>query len=104
MSVILQGFHGVLGHIDDILTLGSDLTEPNDHLSGVMKQIHGVGLTINPEKYGSEFAKSELKFLEHLIGHDEIMALYDKTVTISEMKPLKNISELRRFLVREVFT
>ena len=96
MSAMLQGLQGVVCMMDDVLIFGKNHKEHDDHLEAVLKQLVAAGVTLNPEK--CEFSKSELKFLGHIINHHGVTADPAKTKAILEMKPPKNVSELRRFV------
>ena len=96
MSKILLGLHGVLCLIDDVMVFGSDTKEHNERLTAALKRIETTGVTLNPIK--CQFGKTQLKFLGHLIDHEEIQADPDKTSAITEMEPPTNISELQRLM------
>ena len=81
--------------MEDVLIFGKNHKEHDDHLEAVLKRLIAAGVTLNPEK--CEFSKSELKFLGHIINHQEVTADPAKKKAILEMKPPKNVSELRRF-------
>ena len=74
------------------MVFGSDTKEHNERLTAALKRIETTGVTLNPIK--CQFGKTQLKFLGHLIDHEEIQADPDKTSAITEMEPPTNISEL----------
>ena len=95
MSAMLQGLKGAVCMMEDVLIFDKNHKEHDDHLEAVLKQLIAAGVTPNPEK--CEFSKSELKFLGHIINHQGVTADPAKKKAILEMKPPKNVSELRNF-------
>ena len=96
MSRILEGLNGVLCQMDNILVFGQNAAEHDARLTTVLKRITEVGVTLNPEK--CEFAKSEVKFLGHVIDEEGIRADPDKRSAIINLSAPTNVTELRRFL------
>ena len=98
MSRILAGLEWTLCLMDDVLIWGKDEKEHHERLIHVaaLERIEKAGATLNPEK--CEFAKTEIKFLGHLITQNGIQADPEKTTVIAKLKPPENITELRRFL------
>ena len=96
MSRILEGLNGVLCQMDDIVVFGQNVAEHNIQLTAVLKRIKEAGVTLNADK--CEFAKSEVKFLDHVIDKEGIGADPDKTSAIVKLNATTNVTELRRFL------
>ena len=96
MNQILEGLEGVLCLIDGVLIFGSDKAQHDASLTAVLKRIEAAGVTLNPEK--CEFAKSQVKFLGHVIDQEGIRADPDKTSAILQMAAPSNVTELRQFL------
>ena len=82
--------------IDDILVYAKTQEEHDIRLDAVLKWIKKSGVTLNPEK--CEFSKSSLTILGHLVDKHGVHPDPQKTDAISNMKPPKNVTELRRFL------
>ena len=70
--------------------------EHDIRLEAVLKRIQKSGVTLNPEKCG--FSKSSLTFLGHVVDKHGVHPDPQKTDAISNMKPPKNVTELRRFI------
>ena len=67
--------------------------EHDIRLEALLKQIQKSGVTLNPEK--CEFSKSTIG---HVVDKHGVHPDPQKTDAISNMKPPKNLTELRRFL------
>ena len=65
-------------------------------LEPVLKRIQKSGVTLNPEK--CEFSKSSLTLQGHVVNKHVVHPEPQKTDAISNMKPPKDVTELRRFL------
>ena len=96
MAEILNGLSGVVCQMDDVLIFGNTQAEHNSRLTEVLKRLQKAGVTLNPEK--CEFPRSSVKFLGHLIDEAGIKADPEKTQAIRELKPPRNVSELRRIM------
>ena len=96
MNQILEGLEGVLCQMDDVLIFGCDKPQHDERLIAAMKRIEAAGVTLNSEK--CEFAKSQVKFLGHVIDREGIRADPEKVSAILQMEAPHNVSELRRFL------
>ena len=96
MTKILCGLDGVLCLMDDVLVFGNSREEHNTRLVAALERIEAAGVTLNTDK--CEFAKDHLKFLGHIISKDGVRADPTKTTAVLQMKPPKNIAELRRFM------
>ena len=96
MSKVLAGLEGALCLIDDILVYTKTQEEHDIRLQAVLKPIQKSGVALNPEK--CEFNKSSLTFLGHVVDKHGVHPDPQKTEAISNMKPPKNVTELRRFL------
>ena len=95
MSVILSGLDSILCLMDDVLVYGKDTKEHNKRLTEALRRIQAAGVTLNPSK--CEFGKTQQKFLGHLVDRDAVRADTKKTSAITDMEPLTNITEMRRF-------
>ena len=72
MNVTLSGLPGVLCLMDNVLDFGKTQAEHDAHLEAVLKWIKSAGVILNHSK--SEFLKSELKFLGHIINTQGVKA------------------------------
>lgn len=96
MSETLEGFEGVVCHMDDVLVYGKNQDEHDCRLDAVLNKLKKTGITLNADK--CEFSRSQLKFVGHIIDSKGIRADPDKVRAIAEMKAPTNVSEVRRFL------
>ena len=96
MSQILSGLEGVVCLMDDVPVFGSTQNQHEQRLKEVLHRIKEAGVTLNPSK--CKFAKSELKFLGHLIDKDGIWTDPEKTTAITEFATPTTVSQLRRFM------
>lgn len=86
----------VFAYVDDILIASRSLTEHEKHISAVLQRLRDYGLTINLAK--CEFAKTELKFLGHLITPNGIKPLPAKVQAILEIPKPAQAKNLKGFI------
>ena len=96
MNCILEGFAGVLGHMDDVLIHGKTEEEHDAHLQAVLEKLSAVGITLNLKK--CEFNKTRIKFLGHIIDQEGIHPDPQKIEAIQKMEAPTDVSSLRRFM------
>ena len=96
MSQILAGQDGALCHMDDVLIFGHTQQEHDSHLKAALTKIQAAGLTLNADK--SEFNKTEIHFLGHVINQKGISPDPQKTEAILSMDKPCSQTELRRFM------
>ena len=96
MDKTLVGIEGVLCHMDDVIVFGANKDEHDTRLECVLQRLQSAGVTLNADK--CRFAKTELRFLGHLITQQGIMPDPEKTVAIAKMPAPTNVSELKRFM------
>lgn len=72
MNSILTGLEGLecLVHLDDIVVLGTNLSEHNQRLSKVLQRLKKNNLELQPDK--CEFLRKEVVYLGHVISEKEI--------------------------------
>lgn len=96
MTQILEGHEGVVCQTDDVLVYGRDKSEHDKRLHAVLQKLRNKGVTLNDEK--CEFAKTEIKFVGHVINGDGIKPDPDRVNAIRDMNAPTDISGVRRFL------
>ena len=96
MKENLSDCEGTVVDIDDILVHGTDKKEHDERLRKVLRRLHDMNVTLNPEK--CKFARNQVQFLGHIIDGDGIHADPEKVTATTDMAVPSNISELRRFL------
>ena len=93
MDKILVGLEGVLCHMDDIIVFSAYKEEHDTRLERVLQRLQSAGVTLNADK--CRFAKTELRFLGHLITQQGIQPDPEKTAAIAKMPAPTNVTELK---------
>ena len=95
MNYILRKYleNFVLVYLDDIIIYSKIWKGHLNHLRLVFKALKGAGLIVKVKKY--EFAKKELKFLEHIISREGIRMDPEKIEKMVNIGLPKNLKELR---------
>src|SRR6266540_6182485 len=95
MNHILRKYLGdfALVYLDDIIIYSKTWEGHLNHLRLVFKALRGAGLMVKVKK--CEFAKKELKFLEHIISREEIRMDSEKIEKMVDIGSPKNLKELR---------
>lgn len=83
-------------YIDDIVIFGDNKLKVLDILDEILLRCCREGFAVKLGK--SEFLKSEIAFLGHIIGAQGITSDPKKVKSVQEALPLKNKDELRAFL------
>ncbi len=86
----------VMVYLDDVVIYSKNMAEHVRHLNWVLSQLKWVGLKIKVEK--CEFAKSEIKLLEHRISAEGTIPDPGKVIAIEALERPTTISKLRGFL------
>jgi len=86
----------VVVYIDDILVFSKTHEEHAKHLCQVMQILQNQDFRVKLSK--CEFAKSEVKFLGHVVGADGIKVDTSKTAVVSNWPVPNSLSPLRSFL------
>jgi len=81
--------------MDDILVHGSIQEQHDLRLRKVLERIKTAGVTLNKQK--SEFGKTTVRFLGHIIDQEGSRADPEKIASIETFPEPKNRKELRRF-------
>jgi hypothetical protein len=86
----------VIAYIDDILIMGSTFKEHLDLVTKVLQTLVDYNIKIKPSK--SEFFKSEVEYLGHIVSKSGIKKTVDYVKKISEYPRPVTVGELREFL------
>ena len=86
----------VVVYIDDILVFSKTHEEHAKHLRQVLQILQNQDFRVKLSK--CEFAKSEVKFLGHVVGADGIKVDTSKTAVVSNWPVPNSLSPLRSFL------
>ena len=97
MSRILDSIPGVVCNTDDILVYGENQETHDQRVLRVLERLKEGGVTLNKQK--SEFSKSSVEFLRHIVSAQKIQADSVKISAIVNMSPPTDIMSLRRFWV-----
>ena len=95
MEKILIDLEGVFWFMDDILIYGRNPTEHWLRLRKVLERIEKSGVTLRKEK--CEFAKTEVKFLGHIVGGHGVKPDPSKVQAIVDIKSPVSKTKARRF-------
>ncbi|CAC5408775.1 unnamed protein product [Mytilus coruscus] len=95
MSETVEGYPGVLCHMDDVLVFGVSQEEHDERLERILEAIGKAGLTLNEK---CEFSKPSVKFLGQIVDASGCKVNPDKVKAIAEMAKPTDISGVRRFL------
>ena len=96
MSRLLEGLEGVVCQVDDVLVHAPDQKSHDARLNAVLTRMKEKGVTLNREK--CSFSQTQLKFLGHMVDEHGVSPDPDKTAAVREMRPPRNITEVRRLL------
>ena len=83
-------------YMDDVLIASYTETEHLDHITQVFKRFCKFKMKLKLAK--CEFGHSKIQFLHHIINHEGIRTLPEKTDEILKIKALRNMDEVRAFL------
>ena len=96
MDKELTGLQGMLCHMDNILVLGRNKEEHDEHLVKVLQRLKDSGITLNPDK--CLLSTSRLQYLGQVIDSDGIRKDPAKVKAITELPEPKDVPDVRRFL------
>jgi hypothetical protein len=80
-------------YIDDLSVFSDEFTVHMKHLRDFLSVVRKSGLTINLGK--CHFARSQVKFLEHIVGCGKYYPDPDRLKAVVEMKPPTTKKQLR---------
>jgi hypothetical protein len=86
----------VYNFMDDLVVYSSSLEEHLEHLREVFRRLKKAGFTLNRDKVA--LARSEIKFLGHVLSADGVKILPERVEAISQFPTPKNLKAVRRFL------
>ncbi|CAC5419062.1 unnamed protein product [Mytilus coruscus] len=95
MPETVEGYPGVLCHMDDVLVFGASQEERDERLERILEAIGKAGLILNEK---CEFSKPSVKFLGQIVDASGCRVDPDKVKAIAEMAKSTDISGVRRFL------
>ena len=96
---VVQAFEkleGVETFVDDVLVWGSTREEHDRRLEDVLKKARSINLRLNKSK--CQFAVREVKYLSHIIGHNQVKPDDEKVRAINEMPRPHDKKAVQRFL------
>ena len=97
MQDTLSGLEDFMrNYMDDVLIASYTENEHLDHFSQVFKHFHKFRMKLKLTK--CKFGRSEIQFLGHIINHEGIRTLPEKTKEISKIKAPRNTDEVHAFL------
>lgn len=83
-------------YIDDVLIFSNTPEEHLKHITTIVNALNNANMKISAEK--SQFFKSEIEFLGHIIKHNKISVDPVKIATIRDYTEPKTLKQLRSFL------
>ncbi|VDI74829.1 Hypothetical predicted protein [Mytilus galloprovincialis] len=92
MSETVEGYPGVLCHMDDVLVFGASQEEHDERLEKILEAIGKADLTLNEK---CEFSKPSVKFLGQIVDASGCRVDPDKVYAIAEMTKPTDISGVR---------
>ena len=97
MQHTLSGLeHFARNYMDDILIASYTEKEHLDHIRQVFEQLRSHKMKLKLAK--CEFLRGKIHFLGHMINHEGIQTLPQKTKEISKIKSPANIDEVQALL------
>ena len=97
MDRVLEGMHEFSSaYVDDILIYSPDWASHLGHIESVMQRLKEAGLTAKVAK--CEWAKTQLVYLGHRIGHGRIAVPEDRATAIAEFIKPTTKKGVRAFL------
>lgn len=96
INEVLHGFDFAFPYIDDIIIASEDIETHRTHVRAIFQRLKQYNLTINLNK--CVFAKSEVKFLGHIVNTNGIRPQPQKVEAITSFEKPKIAKDLKRFL------
>ena len=97
MNIVLSGlsFEICLSYLDDVIVFSRDMQQHRQHLQLIFDRLRSAGLMLHPDK--CDFAKTETKFLGHVISGNFIKADPQKTIKVINYPRPTSVKETRSF-------
>ena len=98
MECVLAGltFEQCLIYIDDIIVFSATFPQHLERLRTVFEHLARAGLKLKPKK--CHFARSEIRYLGHIVSRDGVKADPEKLRAITSYPTPRDVKELRQFL------
>lgn len=96
MDEILRGIKKSRNFIDDIILGGKGVEGCKEKLEEVLERLNQYNVKLNLEK--SEFFKSEVEYLGHLLTDEGLKPCENKVKAIKEAPAPKNLTQLKSYL------
>ncbi|UYV70964.1 K02A2.6-like, partial [Cordylochernes scorpioides] len=89
-------WNGVCNHQDDILIYSSTFKDHIELMKKIFDKLKENNIKLKLKK--CSFAKQEIRYLGHIIGHNKIKPDPEKTKAINEFPQPKTVKQVRQFL------
>jgi hypothetical protein len=96
IAELIHDLPGVIHYIDDILIMAKTCEEHDRLVSLVLQRLSEAGFAVNEAK--SEYGKSEITFLGHVVSGDGIRPDPTKIEALRNMRPPRSLSELQSLM------
>ena len=96
MNKVLNGLKFAMTYLDDIIIFSKNELQHLEHLETIFSHLKKAGLKMKRSK--SDFFKSEIHYLGHLISPEGISLLPNNLDCIQHMPAPKNVKEIKQFL------
>ena len=95
MSKVLEGSEGTLCQVDDVLIHGVDQSEHDGRVRAVLHRLQEAGMTLNDK---SEFSRSSIRFIAHIIDSSGTHANPQKTTAVTQFPIPSDVAGIQRFM------
>ena len=99
INKVLVRLNFALDNLDNILIHSPDVPTHLIYMRQLFQRLREADLKLNREKCRSNFFKSHIQYLGHLISGEGIEPLPEKLESIKEMPPPTTPKEVKQFLV-----
>jgi transposase InsO family protein len=93
---LIKDLPGIIHYIEDILIMARTRAEHDRLVAIVLKRLADAGFAVNEAK--SEFGKSSIPFLGHVVSGDGIRPDPGKLEALRSIRPPRNLSELQSLM------
>jgi len=94
--MVIQPLKTVQIHVDDTAVFSDERSQHMKDLESFLQAISHAGLTLNLKK--CEFAKGEVRLVDHLIGSDQRRVGPDRPKAIKDMKIPQSKKQVRQIM------